>query len=367
MARRDGRAAARDFLFQPGDALSSSCAERVEISSPSTISGSFLRGCRSSRSMASLCLSQRFRVSLCPAQMAAQAMKAIAVENPGPDYRLVLDDSPRPEPGPGEVLIKVAAAGLNNADLLQARGHYPPPPGASPILGMEVSGIIAELGEGVRDWKVGDKVCALLARRRLCRICGGRCRLRAAGAGQRGPGRSGGLARSAFTVWTNIIDARPAAAGRDAADPWRHQRHRQPAIQMFAARGHHVFTTAGSEEKCEAARGFGAARAINYRSEDFVAVVKDETGGKGVDVILDMVGGDYIQRNIEAAAPWGRIVNIAYQEGFKAEVNFAPVLTKRLTLAATTLRGRDAGAETGHPRRPAARGLAAAGDAGSGR
>jgi NADPH:quinone reductase-like Zn-dependent oxidoreductase len=113
------------------------------------------------------------------------------------------------------------------------------------------------------------------------------------------------------------------------------------AIQIFAARGHRVFTTAGSEAKCEAAAKFGASRAINYRSEDFVAVVKAETGAAGVNVILDMVGGDYIQRNIDAAAVWGRIVNIAYQSGFKAEVNFAPVLTKRLTLAATTLRGRD--------------------------
>ncbi|HTC84151.1 MAG TPA: zinc-binding dehydrogenase, partial [Rhizomicrobium sp.] len=112
------------------------------------------------------------------------------------------------------------------------------------------------------------------------------------------------------------------------------------AIQIFAARGHRILTTVGSEQKCEAARKLGAARAINYREEDFVAVVKDETGGKGVNVILDMVGGDYVQRNIEAAAPWGRIVNIAYQKGFRAEVNFAPVLTKRLTLTATTLRGR---------------------------
>jgi NADPH:quinone reductase-like Zn-dependent oxidoreductase len=114
------------------------------------------------------------------------------------------------------------------------------------------------------------------------------------------------------------------------------------AIQIFAGRGHYIFTTVGSEAKCEAARKLGAARAINYREEDFAQVVKEETGGKGVAVILDMIGGDYIQRNIEAAAPWGRIVNIAYQQSFKAEVNFAPVLTKRLTLAATTLRARTA-------------------------
>ncbi|HKX63738.1 MAG TPA: zinc-binding dehydrogenase, partial [Rhizomicrobium sp.] len=114
------------------------------------------------------------------------------------------------------------------------------------------------------------------------------------------------------------------------------------AIQIFADRGHKIFTTAGSAEKCAAARGFGAAHAINYREEDFVAMIKAETGGKGVDVILDMVGAGYVQRNIEAAAPWGRIVNIAYQNGFRAEVDFTSVLTKRLTLAATTLRGRTA-------------------------
>jgi putative PIG3 family NAD(P)H quinone oxidoreductase len=240
------------------------------------------------------------------------------------------------------VLIKVAGAGLNNADLLQARGLYPPPPGASPILGMEVSGVITELGEGVQDRKLGEKVCALLAG-------GGYAEFAVADAGCVLPVphsveliQAAGLPEAASTAWANIMDA-----GR--LQPWESLLIHggtsgigSLAIQMFAARGHHIFTTAGSDKKCEAARGFGAARAINYRSEDFVAVVKQETNGKGVDVILDMVGGTYIQRNIEAAAAWGRIVNIAYQESFKAEVNFRAVLAKRLTLAATTLRGRDA-------------------------
>ena len=268
-------------------------------------------------------------------------MKAIAVENPGPHYRLVLHELLAPKPGAGQVLIKVAGAGLNNADLLQARGLYPPPPGASPILGMEVSGVITELGEGVEDRKVGEKVCALLPG-------GGYAEFAVADAGCVLPvpqsvdlGEAAGLPEATFTAWANIMDAGRLQPGESLLIHGGTSGIGSLAIQMFAGRGHHIFTTAGSDKKCEAARGFGAARAINYRSEDFVAVVKQETGGKGVDVILDMVGGSYIQRNIEAAAPWGRIVNIAYQESFKAEVNFRPVLTKRLTLAATTLRGRD--------------------------
>lgn len=269
-------------------------------------------------------------------------MKAIRIEAPGPAYRLVLNDEPAPKPGPGQVRIKVSAAGLNNADLLQARGKYPPPPGAPAILGMEVSGIIAELGAGVSGWKAGDKVCALLPG-------GGYAEEAVAEAGCILPVPDGvdlaeaaGLPEAAFTAWTNIVDSGRLQPGESLLIHGGTSGIGSLAIQMFAVRGHYIFTTAGSEDKCEAARKFGAARAINYAREDFVAVVKDETGGKGVAVILDMIGGDYIQRNIEAASPWGRIVNIAYQKGFKAEVNFAPVLTKRLTLAATTLRARTA-------------------------
>jgi len=268
-------------------------------------------------------------------------MKAITVENPGPHYRLVLHEVPAPKPGAGQVLIKVAGAGLNNADLLQARGLYPPPPGASPILGMEVSGVITELGESVQDRTVGEKLCALLPG-------GGYAEFAVADAGCVLPVpqsvdliEAAGLPEAAFTAWANIMDAGRLQPGESLLIHGGTSGIGSLAIQMFAARGHHIFTTAGSDKKCEAARSFGATRAINYHAEDFVAVVKEETNGKGVDVILDMVGGSYIQRNIEAAAPWGRIVNIAYQESFKTEVNFRPVLTKRLTMTATTLRGRN--------------------------
>ena len=269
-------------------------------------------------------------------------MRAIQIESPGQDYRLVAAMTDRPRPGAGEVLIAVAAAGLNNADLLQARGLYPPPPGASPILGMEVSGVIAELGDGTQGWQVGDKVCALLPG-------GGYAQYARADAGCVLPVptaidlvQAAGLPEAVFTAWTNIMDAGRLAAGESLLIHGGTSGIGSMAIQIFAARGHRIFTTAGSDEKCRAAHGFGAAYAINYRKGDFVAAIKTETGGAGVDVILDMVGGDYVQRNIEAAAPWGRIVNIAYQKSFRAEVNFAPVLTKRLTLAATTLRGRTA-------------------------
>ena len=267
-------------------------------------------------------------------------MRAIHISGPGKDYRLVLGEEPRPVPGRGEVLIRNAAASLNNADLLQARGAYPPPPGASPILGLEVSGTIAALGEDVAQLSIGHEVCALLPG-------GGYAEYALADAGSVLPLPAGvdlieaaGLPEAAFTAWTNVMDAGRLAPGETLLVHGGTSGIGSLATQMFAGLGHRVFTTVGSDEKCQAALKFGAARSINYRGEDFVAVVKAETGGKGVEVILDMVGGDYIQRNIEAAAIGGRIVNIAYQQGFRAEVNFAPVLSKRLTLAATTLRSR---------------------------
>ena len=267
-------------------------------------------------------------------------MKTIAISHPGTGYRLIPADAPKPAPGPDQVLIQVAAAGLNNADLLQARGLYPPPPGAGAILGMEVSGAVAALGENVSGFAIGDPVCALLA-------AGGYAEFVCADSDCVLPVpasidliQAAGLPEAAFTAWTNVMDAGRLQPGETLLVHGGTSGIGSLAIQMFAARGHRVFTTAGSDAKCDAALGLGAARAINYRREDFVAAVKDETGGKGVDVILDMVGGDYIQRNIEAASLRGRIVNIAYQKGFRAEVDFAPVLRKRLTLAATTLRAR---------------------------
>ena len=267
-------------------------------------------------------------------------MKAIRIESPGADYRLVLDDVAQPAAGRGEMLIKVAAAGVNHADLAQAHGRYPPPPGASESLGLEVSGESAALGEGVTGWDVGQPVCALLAGGGYAEYCTApvECLL---------PIPNGvsvidaaALPEAYFTVWANVFMAARLAPGERVLIHGGASGIGTAAIQLCAARGHEIFTTAGSAEKCAACEKLGAARAIDYREEDFVEVVKRATDGGGVDVILDMVGGDYVQRNISAAAVWGRIVNIAYQSGLTATVNFGPVLVKRLSLLATTLRAR---------------------------
>lgn len=267
-------------------------------------------------------------------------MKAIILENPGPDYRLALGEVPRPVPGPREILIKVAAAGVNRADLHQAHGAYPPPPGAPETLGMEVSGHVAQLGEDAGPYGVGDAVCALLG-----------------GGGYAGyalapidcvlplppaldPVEAAALPEALFTAWTNVMDMGRLKPGETLLVHGGTSGIGVIAIQLFAGLGHTVFASAGSDEKCRLCQELGARRAINYRHEDFVAVTKTLTDGKGVDVILDMVGGDYVQRNMNAAALWGRIVNIAYQNGARVALDLNPMLRKRLTLAATTLRAR---------------------------
>ena len=261
-------------------------------------------------------------------------------ENIGRAADLVLAEGPVPVPGPGQVLIKVAAAGLNRADLLQGRGAYPPPPGAPDIPGLEVSGIIAAVGDGVTGFAPGMAVCALMAG-------GGYARMALADAGSVLPVPAGvsmtdaaGLPEACFTAWTNVVDSGRLAEAETLLVHGGTSGIGVMAIQIFASLGHKVLATAGTDEKCAACVRLGAARAICYPHEDFVAAVKEATIGTGIDVILDMVGGPYIQRNIAAAAHGGRIVNIAYQQGARAEVDFAPVLRKALTLTATTLRPR---------------------------
>ncbi|MGC8536829.1 MAG: NAD(P)H-quinone oxidoreductase [Rhizomicrobium sp.] len=267
-------------------------------------------------------------------------MRAIAVEQPGREYRLVLTTLERPRPGPGEVLVKVAAAGVNRADIAQALGGYPPPKGASPVLGLEVSGTIVELGPKVDGWTIGAEVCALLAGGGYAEfaVVPIECLLGV-------PAGVDIVAAAAlpevhFTVWTNLMDTARLAEGQSVLIHGGSSGIGTAAIQLCAARGHRVFATAGSAEKCTACVGFGATRAINYRSEDFVAVVKEATEGRGVDVILDMVGGDYIERNFHALALNGRLVNIAFMAGATATVNFGVMMMKRLSFMATTLRAR---------------------------
>lgn len=267
-------------------------------------------------------------------------MPAIAVDNSGKEPRLHVVQQPLPTPGAGEILIKTEAAGLNRADLLQAMGLYPPPPGASPIIGMEAAGTVVALGQGATRWRVGDKVCALISG-------GGYAGYTTAHEGSTLPLPNGfsmvegaALPEAFFTVWTNVVDRTRLAPGETLLVHGGSSGIGTTAIMLFAARGHRIFTTAGSAEKCALCEKLGATRAINYRTEDFVEVIRKETDGKGVDVILDMVGGDYIQKNIDSLAREGRCVNIAYQQGSKAEVNFLTMMLKRLTLTASTLRVR---------------------------
>jgi len=267
-------------------------------------------------------------------------MAAIDPETPGGPEVLRLVERPVPQPGAGEVLIRVAAAGVNRPDVLQRKGGYPPPPGAPSIPGLEIAGTVVALGEGVEDTLLGQPVCALLAG-------GGYAEYAVAPAGQCLPIPEGldmveaaAIPETLFTVWTNLFERAFATDGDSVLVHGGTSGIGTMAIALAGLFGLTIIVTAGSDAKCARAIELGAHHAINYRTEDFVAAVKAATGGHGADVILDMVGGDYIHRNIDCAAPGGRIVNIAYQRGVKAEVNFAPVMLKRLTLAATTLRAR---------------------------
>ena len=267
-------------------------------------------------------------------------MKATILKDPGATYRLTLGEIETPEPGRREILIKVDAAGVNRADLHQAHGAYPPPPGAPQTLGMEVSGHVAAVGADAGSYKAGDAVMALLpgggyAEYALARV---ECVLPLP------PTldviEAASLPEALFTAWTNVVDTGRLKPGETLLVHGGTSGIGVIAIQIFARLGHTVFATAGSDEKCRLCEKLGANRAINYRMEDFVTVTREATFGRGVNVILDMVGGDYVQRNMSAAAIWGRIVNIAYQNGAKVALDLNPLLRKRLTLAATTLRAR---------------------------
>jgi putative PIG3 family NAD(P)H quinone oxidoreductase len=268
------------------------------------------------------------------------SMMAIRVEEEGGRPRLFQMSIPVPEPGPGQVLIRVAAAGVNKPDLHQAEGNYPPPAGAPETLGLEVSGTVVAAGPEVVGPRVGDEVCALLPG-------GGYAQYAVASQLCLLPVPRGvvlydaaALPEALFTVWTNVFDSARLQPGESFVVHGGTSGIGVMAIQLMRARGHVVFTTAGGREKCALAYTLGATRAIDYHTEDFVAVIKAETKGKGVDVILDMVGGDYVARNISLLTRRGRLVNIAYQKGGKTEVDFMPVLAKNLTLMATTLRWR---------------------------
>ncbi|WP_295799613.1 NAD(P)H-quinone oxidoreductase [uncultured Microbulbifer sp.] len=258
-------------------------------------------------------------------------------EHGGPEVMQVAQGE-KPEPAAGEVLIRVQAAGVNRPDVIQRQGFYPPPPGASPVLGLEVAGEVSAVGADVTRWKVGDRVCALTNG-------GGYAEYAVAPAEQCLPIPEGltaveaaALPETFFTVWSNLVHRAHLNAGEVLLVHGGSSGIGTAAIQIGRALGARVFVTAGSEDKCRACEQLGAERAINYRSEDFVAVVNEATDGHGADVVLDMVGGAYVDRNIQLAARDGRIVNIAFLAGAQVEVNMLPVMLKRLVLTGSTLR-----------------------------
>lgn len=267
-------------------------------------------------------------------------MTCIEITAPGAPEVLKPATRPTPQPGPGEILIKVAAAGVNRPDVLQRYGKYPPPPGASDLPGLEVAGRVAALGAGVAGFTVGDKVCALISGGGYAEYC-----LAPAPQCLPVPGRlsmveAAAVPETFFTVWTNVFERGRLKAGETFLVHGGASGIGTTAIQLAKAFGARVLATAGTPEKCAACQALGAERAINYKTEDFVAVAKDLTGGKGVDLTLDMVGGDYVGKNIEMARVEGRIVQIAFLRSPKTEVNLAPLMMKRLTLTGSTLRAR---------------------------
>jgi len=267
-------------------------------------------------------------------------MKAIAITKPGGPGVLELQEIGTPTPAPGEILIKVEAAGVNRPDMFQRMGFYAPPPGSPDTPGLEVAGKIVALGANTHQWKLGDQVCALVGGGGYAEYC-------VAHESHALPVPQGfstieaaGLPETFFTVWTNVFERGALKGGESLLVHGGSSGIGTTAIQLATIFGARVFVTAGSAEKCAACLQLGAEAAINYKTQDFVSEVKALTGKRGVDVILDMVGGDYIPRNIEVAARDGRIVSIAFLNGSTAEVNFMPVMLKGLTLTGSTLRPR---------------------------
>ncbi len=267
-------------------------------------------------------------------------MTAIAITEPGGPLVLKPEKRAVPAPGEGEILVRVRAAGVNRPDILQRKGAYPPPPGASDLPGLEVSGEVAAIGPGARRWRVGDAVCALTAGGGYAQYV----RVHESNALPVPFGftmtEAAALPETFFTVWHNVFERGALKKGETFLVHGGSSGIGTTAIQLASAFGAYVLTTAGSDEKCAACLKLGADRAINYRTEDFVAVVREATGGRGADLILDMVGGDYVARNYEAAAVDGRIVQIATQRGAVASADFARLMVKRLTHTGSTLRPR---------------------------
>ncbi len=267
-------------------------------------------------------------------------MQFVDIVQPGGPEVLQLASCPVPDAGPGQLLIRVSAAGVNRPDVLQRKGNYPVPPNASPIPGLEVCGEVVAIGEGASKFGIGEQICALANG-------GGYAEYVAVPEGQCLPVPEGlsaveaaALPETFFTVWTNVFDRGALKAGESFLVHGGSSGIGTTAIQLANARGASVFATAGSKEKCAACEKLGADLAVNYREQDFVDVIKDATDGEGVDVILDMVGGDYVPRNVELAAMYGRIVIIASLRGRQADLNIGPIMLKCLVVTGSVLRPR---------------------------
>ena len=269
-----------------------------------------------------------------------QTMRAIEIVGGGPPESLAPTRRPMPRMAAGELLIKVAAAGVNRADVMQREGRYPPPPGVSDLPGLEVSGTVAAVAAGVSGWSAGDAVCALLAGGGYAEYC-------AAPAPQCLPAPAGvdlvaaaALPEACFTVWTNVFDRGRLRAGETLLVHGGSSGIGTTAIPLARLRGARVLATAGSDAKCAACTRLGAALAVNYRTRDFVAEVGEATDGRGVDLILDIVGGPYLRRNLDSLAPEGRIVLIGLMGGAQAEIDLASLMSRRALLTGSTLRSR---------------------------
>jgi putative PIG3 family NAD(P)H quinone oxidoreductase len=274
-------------------------------------------------------------------------MTAIAIGEPGGPEVLKPEERPVPAPGEREVLVKVAAAGVNRPDVLQRKGLYPPPKGASDIPGLEIAGTVVAAGPGVERFAVGQSVTALVAGGGYAEYCPVHETNALAVPGDLSMVEAAAIPETFFTVWSNVFERGQLKPGEVLLVHGGSSGIGTTAIMLARALGSLVIATVGSAEKCALCERLGAARAVNYHEEDFVAVVNEVTDGHGADVILDMVGGDYIERNYAAAAVEGRIVQIAFLRGAKAEVDFLRVMLKRLTHTGSTLRARDVAFKAG--------------------
>jgi NADPH:quinone reductase len=267
-------------------------------------------------------------------------MRAVEISKPGAPEVLKLTERPKPAPKANEILVKVAAAGVNRPDVLQRMGNYPVPADASDLPGLEVAGEVVDKGAAVKMWNPGDKVCALVNGGGYAEYCAVAETQALPIPKGLSPTEAASLPETCFTVWGNVYDRGKLAPGETLLVQGGTSGIGVTAIQMAAATGNRVFATAGSEEKCAACVRLGAQMAFNYRTQDWAAEVRAATGGKGVNVILDMVGGDYVPKKLKCLAEEGRLVFIAYLRGPKSELDINEVMRRRLTITGSTLRPR---------------------------